>query len=184
MKHAILFHGGYSTPDDYWFPSIRTFLLSKGYTVWSPQLPDTDHPTLDVWRSYALLNGTYDAETIIIAHSLGCPLTLSVLERIREPIHKAIFVAGFASPRSHPDIRDEPVLQKSYDWDTIRSHCSDFTFINSKNDPWGCDDAQGKYMYEHLGGTLLIQEHEGHMGSHTYGQPYEKFPLLEQLLSD
>jgi predicted alpha/beta hydrolase family esterase len=184
MKNAILFHGGYSTPHDYWFPSIAAFLQSHGYTVWSPQLPEADHPTLDVWRSYALSNGTYDTDTIIIAHSLGCPLTLSILEHIFVPIRKTIFVAGFAVPRNHPGIHEEPMLQKTYDWGKIRSYCSDFTFINSKNDPWGCDDTQGRYMYEHLGGTLLIQEHEGHMGSHTYGQPYETFPLLEEILSD
>jgi predicted alpha/beta hydrolase family esterase len=66
-------------------------------------------------------------------------------------------------------------------WPNIRSHAEQFVFINSDNDPWGCDDKQGKIMREKLGGELIVL-HEGHMGSTTYNQPYKEFPLLLDLI--
>lgn len=58
----------------------------------------------------------------------------------------------------------------------------DLIFINSDNDPWGCNDKEGLYMWKHLGGTLILREGEGHMGSDSFHQPYIRFELLEKLL--
>lgn len=47
MKQAILLHGsGGSDKDYFWFADTKKHLESKGYTVWWPLLPDTDHPEL------------------------------------------------------------------------------------------------------------------------------------------
>ena len=54
--------------------------------------------------------------------------------------------------------------------------------INSDNDPWGCDDKAGKFIFDNLGGTLIIRHGEGHMGSNTFNQPYREFPLLLELI--
>lgn len=54
-------------------------------------------------------------------------------------------------------------------------------FINSDNDPWGCDDKQGRKMFDKLGGTLIIR-HDGHMGSEKFNQPYREFPLVVKLV--
>ncbi len=76
----------------------------------------------------------------------------------------------------------EPILQKKYDWNKIRENVKDIIFINSDNDPWGCDDKEGYYMFKNIGGTLVIRHGEGHMGSDKFNQPYKEFPLLESLL--
>ncbi len=76
----------------------------------------------------------------------------------------------------------KPILQKKYNWKKISKNVEDIMFINSDNDPWGCDDREGKYMFKHLGGTLVVQHGEGHMGPEMFNQPYKKFPLLEKLL--
>jgi len=73
-------------------------------------------------------------------------------------------------------------LQKQYNWKKIKKNVKDIIFINSSNDPWGCDDKEGLFLFKHLGGTLIIREGEGHMGSDTFKQPYRTFPLLEKLL--
>ena len=64
----------------------------------------------------------------------------------------------------------------------IKNHAQDFVFINSDNDPWGCNDKQGRIMFNNLGGTFIIRHDEGHMGSTTYKQPYKKFPLLLKII--
>jgi hypothetical protein len=40
------------------------------------------------------------------------------------------------------------------------NNIKDIIFINSDNDPWGCDDKEGEYMHEHLGGQLIINHEQ------------------------
>lgn len=190
MKNAILLHGSSCTPNSYWLPSIKKFLIGGGYTVWSPQLPNPEAPDLKKQLPFVLKNSTFSNETILVGHSSGCPLILSVLEHINTKIRRAILVAGYArrlgkmetSSLKKLEKNAEPILQKKYDWKKIKEHVQDIFFINSDNDPWGCNDKEGQYMLKHLGGTLIIRHGEGHMGSDKFKQPYKQFPLLEALL--
>ncbi len=180
MKNASIFHGTGGNPTLFWTPYVRESLEKIGYRVWVPQLPDTDNPDIKNWLPFALDNGYYDFESIIIGHSAGCPLMLSILERIQVKIKLAIFVSGFTT--NLPKEVKDPILQESYDWEKIKEHCEKFIFINSDNDPWGCNDEQGRIMFEHLGGDLIIRHGEGHMGSVKFNQPYTEFPLLVKLI--
>lgn len=116
---------------------------------------------------------------------------MSILENINVKINKAILVAGYARTLGKmvdPQLKKleqdaEAILQEKYYWDKIRNNVKDIFFINSDNDPWGCDEQEGYYMFRHLGGTLIIRHGEGHMGSDKFNQPYKQFPLLEKLLS-
>ena len=148
-----------------------------GYQVSTPELPDTENPDLTKWLPRAL-EEKLDLNTVLIGHSSGCPLILSILENIKIKVKKAILVAGFSTP-----LPDGPKknLQKKYDWEKIKNNCGEYIFINSDNDPWKCDDKQGRNLYDHLGGTLIIW-HQGHMGSDTFKQPYKEFPFLIKLL--
>jgi predicted alpha/beta hydrolase family esterase len=181
MKNAIILHGTSCTPDSYWFPSIKKSLEKNGYEVWVPQLPDSDNPILSKWFPKAL-EGKYSEETLLIGHSAGSPLVLSVLENINVCIHKAILVAGFARKLRMDKDEPQPILQENYNWQKIKSSVKDLIFLNSSNDPWTIDDEEGLYMWRKLGGTLVLREGEGHMGSDTFKQPYTEFPLLEKLL--
>jgi len=80
MKNAILLHGTSCTPDSYWLPSIRKFLEDRGYNVWVPQLPVPKAPDLKVQLPFVLENAKFGNETILIGHSAGGPLVLSILE--------------------------------------------------------------------------------------------------------
>ncbi len=190
MKNAILLHGSSCTPNSYWLPSIKKFLENQGYSVWLPQLPNPEAPNLKTQLPFVLKNATFNNETIIVGHSSGCPLILSVLENINARINKAILVAGYARKLGKMEKQSlkklekdaEPILQEKYNWNKIRENVKDIFFINSDNDPWGCDDKEGYYMFQHLGGTLIIRHGEGHMGSDKFNQPYKQFPLLEKLL--
>jgi predicted alpha/beta hydrolase family esterase len=189
MKNAILLHGSSSSPDSFWLPSIQKYLESKGYSVWCPQLPRPEAPDLKLQLPFVLDNADFNSETILIGHSSGCPLILSILEHIDVKIQKAILVAGYARKLGKMgdeslkklETDAEPILQDSYDWQKIKNNVQELIYINSDNDPWGCDDSEGVYMREHVGGRLIVT-HDGHMGSEKFNQPYLHFPLLEQLL--
>lgn len=180
MKNVIILHGAGETPNSFWIPYIKARLEEKGYKVSIPQLPDTDNPNIERWLPVAL-EEKYNEDTVIIGHSAGCPLILSVLETINLKIKKAILVAGYSTPL--PEGANK-ILQESYNWEKIKEHIREIIFINSDNDPWGCDDNQGRRMFDNLGGTLIIRHGEGHMGSDKFKQPYKEFPFLLKLIID
>ncbi len=181
MKNVIILHGTGETDQSFWFPWLRKELEKKGYAVSIPLLPDANHPDIKNWLPVALKE-SYTPETILIGHSAGAPLQLSVLENINTKIKQAILVAGYARPKSD-DPQPEPILQDHYNWEKIKNNVEDFLFINSDNDPWGCNDVEGRYMLDQIGeGKLIIIKGEGHMGSDTFKQPYKEFPLLLKLI--
>lgn len=180
MKNVIIFHGTGETDQSFWFPYIKKNLEKKGYVVSVPLLPDPDHPDLKKWLPVALKE-TYTEETVLLGHSAGGPLQLSVLENINVQIQQAILVAGYARPKGD-DPKPEPILQESYKWEKIKMNVQEIIFINSDNDPWGCNDVEGRYLLDNLGGTLIIPKGEGHMGSDTLKLPYREFPLLLKLI--
>lgn len=181
MKNVVILHGTGETPNYMWLPWVKKELEKKGYSVAIPQLPDTDHPTLENWLP-AALKETYTEETILIGHSAGGPLQLSVLENINVRIKQAILVAGYARPKGD-DPQPEAILQEKYDWDKISNHVDDIIFINSDNDPWGCNDVEGRYMLDKVGkGKLIIPKGEAHMGSEHFNQIYNEFPFLIKLI--
>lgn len=178
MKNAIILHGTGTKKDEFWFPYLKNELEKLGYKVWLPQLPNDEHPNLKEWVPFILSHGMFNEETVIIGHSAGAQVILSILEHIDVSIKKAILVAGYAK-LLRQEVEGEN--EKEPDWDTIKLHSKEFIFINSDNDPWGNDDIQGKIMADNLGGRLIIR-HDGHMGSTTYNQPYTEFPLLVELV--
>ena len=179
MKNAIIFHGTGDSPDLFWFPYIKEKLEEKGFEVWLPQLPNAQKPNLKDWLPFAIKNGKFTSETILIGHSAGSQFILSLLENIDIKIKQAILVSGYSKPL--PNEAKDPLNQGQFNWEKIKGKAEEFIFINSDNDPWECNDEQGKIMFDNLGGTLIIK-HEGHMGSQTYNQPYKEFPLLAKLI--
>lgn len=181
MKNVVVLHGTGETDQSFWFPWLKKELENKRYTVSIPLLPDADYPDMTKWLPVALKEN-YNEETILLGHSAGGPLQLSVLENINVKIKQAILIAGYARPKGEKK-EAEKILQDTYDWKKISAHVEDIIFINSDNDPWGCNDIEGRYMLDQLGrGTLIIPKGEAHMGSDYFNQPYKEFPLLLKLV--
>ncbi|HNQ30887.1 MAG TPA: alpha/beta hydrolase [Candidatus Woesebacteria bacterium] len=181
MKNAIILHGISSKPTDFWFPYVGEQLRSRGYNVWTPNLPQPDAPDIDVVVPFLLQNGTFTSETVVIGHSSGASLILALLEKLSSSVDCALLVAGFVERGgTRPKEAVKPTVD-SYAWDKIRGNAHRIFIINSVNDPWGCDETQGRIMFDRLGGTM-ITNHDGHMGSQYYSQPYREFPLLLSLV--
>ncbi|KKQ96021.1 MAG: Alpha/beta fold family hydrolase [Parcubacteria group bacterium GW2011_GWC2_39_11] len=117
MKNAIILHGTSCNPNSFWQPSIKVFLEKKGYTVWVPALPDTDKPDLKKYLPLVLRRGQFNKDTVLIGHSSGSPLVLSILENINTTIHKAILIAGYTKTKNKDD--NPLILQKQYNWKKI-----------------------------------------------------------------
>ncbi|MDQ3075922.1 MAG: alpha/beta hydrolase [bacterium] len=180
MKNAIILHGTADKNTDFWFPYLKEKLEEKGFEVWLPQLPNAEVPNLKDWLTFVLENGKFNAETVVVGHSAGAQLILSILENIGNPIKQAILVSGYAKAlrATVEDAKNE----KDPNWEKIKGKVEKLIFINSDNDPWTCDDKQGRIIFDNIGGMQIIV-HEGHMGSNFYNQPYKEFPLLVQLIT-
>lgn len=175
-KSAIIFHGTGGNPDVLWFRWLGERLASRGYSVEIPHYPELNVEPIATFLPAVLASHRFDGDTVLVGHSGGAALLLAILEHIEVRIAQAILVAGYATP---PNDSAEPVLQDRYDWDAIRRHAADLWFVNSVVDPYGCDAAQGRFLFDRLGGTQLIRN-EGHFGDHD--QPFPTFELLDRLI--
>ena len=175
-RRAIIFHGTGGHPGAIWYPWLAERLSARGYSVEVPHHPGTNVEPIATFLPQVLDRHRFDEHTVLVGHSGGAALLLAVLEHLDVTVAQAVLVAGYCTP---PNTEPEPVLQPAYDWAAIRSHARDLCFINSRTDPYGCDDRQGRAMFEHLGGTQIIRD-DGHFGDHD--QPYETFDLLDRLI--
>lgn len=175
-KNAIIFHGTGGHPDAVWYPWLDRQLTARGYRVERPYYPGVNVEPIATFLPKVLEGHSFNADTVLVGHSGGAALLLAVLEHLHARVAQTILVAGYATP---PNDSDEPVLQDAYDWDRIRAHGGDLYFINSITDPYGCDAAQGRLMFENLGGTQIVRD-EGHFGD--YNQPYDTFELVDRMI--
>lgn len=178
---VIIFHGTDCSPDNkfYWYAWLKEELENRGHSVEAPYYPDINHEAIDTFLPKVLQANSFDDDTVLIGHSAGSPLILSILENIDSPVRLSVLVAGYSMRL--PGENTDPVLQDSYNWQKIKQNSKDFTFINSVDDPWGCDDKQGRILFDNLGGTQIIRN-EGHFGSEGKNEPYTEFPLLRDLI--
>ncbi len=179
--NVIILHGTGEGPQYMWLPWIKKKLEEQGFKVFLPLLPNTDDPKLEEQTNYCLENLDINEETILIGHSSGCPLMLSILEQTPKVIKKAILVAGYTKPLKI-DPANTKSIKEDFKWETIKKHCNEFVILNSDNDPWGADDNQGRYIQEKIGGKFILMKGQGHMGSLSFNEPYMEFPFLLQLI--
>ena len=175
-RRAIIFHGTGANPDVAWLPWLRQRLTERGFAVTAPHYPGLNAEPIATFLPTVLAEQSFDEETVLVGHSGGAALLLAVLEHLEVTVAQAVLVAGYST---RPNDSDEPVLQDSYDWDAIRAHVRDIYFVNSTDDPYGCDDAQGRVLLDRIGGTLILRA-DGHFGDHD--QPYPTFELLDRLI--
>lgn len=154
-------------------------MKQAGHNVWVPALPEPDRADLSLWTDYVLAHAALE-DAILVGHSAGANLVLSVLQKSSVRVRRAILVAGFIKPLGEMSAAHVSLLRQP-DWAKIKQQSDDFFFINADNDPWGCTDRQGALMREKLGGTQLVVSGGGHFGSHTFKQPIPEFPLLKAL---
>lgn len=182
MSKVIIFHGTDCAPDSpfYWYQWLKQELLAQGFEVENPYYPEINREDINAFLPKIFDNHTFDENTIIVGHSSGAALILGILEKLDAPVRLSVLVAGYVES-IHEDGALDPIQKTTYDWRAIKNNSKDFVFINSANDPWGCDDRQGKILFDHLGGTQVIKN-DGHFGSASKNLPYVQFPLVRDVI--
>ncbi len=185
-KNALILHGAGNNSEGNWFPWLKGELVKIGYQVFSPDLPHTDNPKLEEWLEAVKKTGfQFNEESVLIGHSCGGTLILSLLERLPKTvkIKRAILVAA---PLDKGVVKEywllkEDLCQDFYNFEKIRNSCNEFILIYSQNDPYDCGERHGKVLEEELSGKLLIMKDQGHFNLEV-SQDYKQFPKLLEII--
>ncbi|GAA4766717.1 RBBP9/YdeN family alpha/beta hydrolase [Microbacterium gilvum] len=100
ITRVVVAHGYGAQPADHWFPWLAEALTEEGVSVIVPRLPDSDAPRPDRWTGDLVeVIGVPDANTAVVAHSLGTASTLHALDRVPGEwvLGAFVSVAGFVS---------------------------------------------------------------------------------------
>ena len=110
----VLLHGFTGSAENNFFPWLKAALEKQGHTVFCPQLPNTNEPTVAEQTQYVLDNAKIDENTIILGHSLGGVVAMNILQKINTRIAKLVLVDSFI--RANFNDHDRANVEKSFDW--------------------------------------------------------------------
>ncbi len=178
-KRVFIIHGWTAGPEGGWRTWIKNELADRGYEVFAPAMPNTNHPKMEEWVSH-LRNvvGEPDENCFFVGHSLGCITILRYLETLKEheKIGGAFLVAGFSGGIGFPEIRS--FYAKPPKWGPIKARCKKFVAISSDNDDM-VPLEKGMALKEKLGAKLIVVRGMGHITEDIAELPV----LLDEILA-
>ena len=159
MKNALILQGWYQKPDSNWYPWLKVELEKRNYKVDIPTLPTiyTDLPDWKKMEKYIKDHCTVDKDTVIVGHSLGCPMALRMAEKME--YKKMILVSGW-------DFNDLTYQHRLF-WKTpldhkiIRMNVKEIICFGSDNDPYFTFFTVDE-MSKRLGGKSILAKGAGH----------------------
>lgn len=183
-KRALILHGTSATPASNWFSWLKTELEKQGYEVWLPQLPQADRPNMRRYVDFLLADADFFQadEVILIGHSSGAVAILGLLQNlpVKTRITSSYLVGSFRDDLGWDSLQE--LFLEPFDFPTIKARCNHFIFIHSDNDPH-CPLAGAQYLYEQLGGELIILPGQGHFNT-AISQKYRAFPKLLDIIGN
>ena len=135
MKPRLFVVHGYQTQvDSHWFRWLcQQFPQTDAHIV---ALPDSHHPQFEAWLSaLQAAIGQVDANTFIVAHSLGCVSTLRFLngQTDAHTLGGLALVAGFAEPLQNlPEL--DAFTTAGLDWTRLQNHINHRLVVLSEDD--------------------------------------------------
>lgn len=116
------------------------------------------------WLPYLIsVVASPDEQTYFIGHSLGNITILRYLESLRpqQKIGGCVFVAGFTTDLSIPELKESSFFAKPIDWNSVKSHCKKFIAIHSDNDKY-VDVKYGEIFKKELNAEVIILPNMNH----------------------
>lgn len=183
MKTAVILHGTLGSPDGNWFEWLKKELESRGYTVWLPQLPEADTPSLRNWAQYVREHCPFpiNDETLIVGHSSGAILALVIAQSTTDKIG-AIFGVSVFHDNS---LRWEPnnkLFDVPFKWNAVRNGVNKLYVIHSDNDPYVPLD-QAEYVAQQTGAEFVLITGQGHFNTEQ-SDAYRQFPELVRIIDE
>lgn len=181
MKTAIILHGTLGSPQGNWFQWLKKELESRGFTVWLPELPNANQPSLSLWSKFVQKECpfTINEDTLIVGHSSGAILALIIAQNNLEPIGGIVAVSVFHdnSLKWEPNNR---LFDVDFDWDAIHTNAKKFLFVHSDDDPYVPLD-QAQFVANNCQAEIVVLSEQGHFNLEK-SESYREFPKLLEIM--
>ncbi len=99
--NIVILHGFTGRADKNFIPWLKFFLERKGFSVQTPQMPNTENPKEEEQVGYVLKNCKFDENTILVGHSLGGVVAMKTLQKFNKKIKGLVLVAPAIEPKFH-----------------------------------------------------------------------------------
>lgn len=159
-----MIHGWGGHPDRGWHVWIKKELEAKGFEVFVPLMPNSEHPNEGEWVKHLseLVKNPTESD-YFLGHSLGCITILRYFETLPEntKVTKSILIAPYWGDLGEPDLKtfyDSPL-----DWEKVKK-MSKYFCLFSDNDKWVKLENE-KIFKEKLGSETLVLHNMGHFSS-------------------
>lgn len=169
MKKVFLIHGWGGTGSGGWFDWLKVELPKKGFEVESFDMPNTEHPKIELWVGYLeekINPEDIDERTFFIGHSIGCQTIMRFLEKLHK--HKkvggCVFVAGWFDLINMEEEEMEiahPWINERIHFERVLDHCNNFLALFSDDDPY-VDLSEVEKFEKDLGAKTIIKKNKGH----------------------
>ncbi|MBI5151319.1 MAG: alpha/beta fold hydrolase [Candidatus Pacebacteria bacterium] len=183
MKNALVLHGTSGNSHENWFPWLEKELQSRGYKVWTPDLPGAEKPNIQRYNDFIFSNKDwiFDGDSIIVGHSSGAVAILGLLQALpKDVVVNACYLVGSFRNDLEWDALKE-LFVEPFNFDLIKQKSRLFYFLHSDNDPY-CPLSQAEYLHAKIGGDLIVLQGQKHFSVGTFGEAYRQFPYLLHLI--
>jgi uncharacterized protein len=180
-KDIIILHGTGGTPEGNWFPWLKNEMESQGSSVYIPKFPTPENQSVKSWcRALDVQAPRFGKDTILIGHSCGAVYLLHILEVLKQPVAKSIFVSGFIEKlgNEYYDNLNADFINHNFNWEKIKNNAGKITLFHGDNDPYVPLSVAQK-LADHLETRMIIIKNGGHLNAES---GYTKFEELLSLL--
>jgi predicted alpha/beta hydrolase family esterase len=160
---------------------LKKKLEERGNSVYVPRFPTPENQSVKNWsRALEEQAPRFGENTVLIGHSCGATYLLHILEVLKTPVAKSIFVSGFIDKLGDDyfDALNETFVAHEFKWDTIKKNAGEITLFHGDNDPYVPLSAAQK-LSDKLEAPLTIIKNGGHLNAE-FG--YTKFPEILKVL--
>jgi predicted alpha/beta hydrolase family esterase len=181
MPNVFIIHGAYGSNQENWIPWLVDELTKEGVKVTAPNFPTPRDQSYDSWLNIILpYSDCFDAESILVGHSIGAAFALCVLEKIDVTIDKTILVSGFLGSLNNPDfdLINKSISGHQFNWSVIKANSRHFQIIHGIDDPY-VPPIKSQELSTILGVPAIKIPNGGHLNEQA---GFREFPILLDLV--
>lgn len=166
-KRVIIVHGWGGDSNCGWMKWLQAHLALRGVKVSAPEMPDKEHPKIDLWVSHLKkIVGVPDKDTYFVGHSIGCQTIIRYLESLPSSVKVggAVFVGGFFALNYESKEEKEiatPWIKTKINFDKVNEKTNNFIAVFSDNDPY-VPLENADLFKKNLGAKVIIEKNQGH----------------------
>lgn len=182
-SRAVILHAMAQTSQGHWYQWLKSELEERGYTVWVPDLPHSDHPDTKEMTEFLLAHNEWDFnDNLIIGHSSGSVEVLYLLQALPKlvKVKTAVMVSSFDHMVSGMEAQHDRIFTQAFDFEKIKTSAEKSLFIHGDDDPW-CPLEGAQTLSQETDGELVVVPGGGHFST-SLDPKYREFPELVKIL--